>query len=60
MVIERNTHLKWHPGHRVLLWTEDSWGPFASTVHIWLLCHYCSVISHAVGRIPVELWDLDF
>lgn len=21
----KDTHLKWHPGHRILLWTEDSW-----------------------------------
>lgn len=60
LVTGKDTHLKWHPGHRILLWTEDSWWPFAPAVHICLLCHYSSVIGHTVGRIPVEFWDLDF
>lgn len=25
LVTGKDTHLKWHPGHRILLWTEDSW-----------------------------------
>ena len=60
LAIGKDTHLKWHPGHRILLWTEDSRWPLAPAVHVGLLCRYSSVISQAVGGIPVEFWDLDF
>lgn len=56
----KDTHLKWHSGYRILLCTEDSGRPLAPTVHICLLGHHSSVIGNAVGRIPVEFWDLDF
>lgn len=56
----KHTHLEWHPGDRVLLLTEDSGRPLAPAVHIYLLGHHSSVVSHAIGRVPVEFWDLDF
>lgn len=51
-------YLKSHPGDSILLWAEDSL-PFPPAVHVGLLCHH-PVVGHAVGRVPVIFWHLDF